>query len=85
MNNNLPQHVKTTVIQPQSAINTPNTSTNINMQHFATQQIPTQNFASNFNIPSSQTFGTQNFGNMQAANINFTLPDQNLAKSNPAT
>lgn len=80
-NNNLPQQIKPPVIQPQSVINNPNTSTNINTQHFATQQIPSQNFASNFNIPSSQAFGTQNFGNMQATNINFTLPDQNLLKS----
>ena len=47
-------------------MNAQNSSLNMNMQHFATQQMPTQNFASNFNISSPQTFGTQNFGNLQS-------------------
>lgn len=49
------------------------------MQHFATQQIPTQNFASNFNISSPQAFGTQNFGNLQS-NFDFKA-QQNTTKS----
>lgn len=33
----------------------------LNAQHFATQQLPSQNFGTGFNF-NAQTFGTQNFG-----------------------
>ena len=36
------------------------TNLNLNAQHFATQQIPTQAFSTSFNV-NPQSFGTQSF------------------------
>ena len=51
--------------------NTP-VQSNLNTQHFATQQMSAQNFGTSFNL-NSQSFGTQNFSgqNNSSQSINF--------------
>lgn len=50
--------IQQTVVNNQQPVN--QTNFNLNTQHFATQQIPTQAFGTSFNV-NPQSFGTQSF------------------------
>lgn len=62
------QSISNPSVQQQQPVQQPVQQANfsLNTQHFATQQLPTQNFGTGFNL-NAQTFGTQNFGDKNSA------------------